>query len=152
MKKLIIKTKADRKRGLSDIWATLLGIIVGLGILASVMVVYKQAQNSSTLTAKTQQLMSISTEVESMFNTQPSYGTTGADLTNTVKGASSLPDSSFSGVAIAVDATDNTVFDITMSNLPAKTCQRIALSDLGVNATADASDCANGNLTVAYAR
>lgn len=38
-----------RNRGLSDIWATLLGIIVGLGILGSVMLVYRQATFSTRI-------------------------------------------------------------------------------------------------------
>lgn len=32
--------REDRQRGLSDIWATLLGMIVGIGILGSVTLVY----------------------------------------------------------------------------------------------------------------
>ena len=151
MKKFLLKNKATRKRGLSDIFTVLLGLLIGVGLFAATMMIYKQTQNTSTLSTKIQQLMSISSEVEGIYATQPTYGTASADLTTTIKAASSLPDAQFNDVAIAV-GTDNSTFDMTLSSLAPKICQRLALSDLGTNATADASDCDNGNLTVNYAR
>jgi len=150
--KTFLKIEKGRKRGLSDIFTVLLGLLIGVGLFAATMMIYKQTQNTSTLSTKIQQLMSISSEVEGIYQTQPTYGNTGVDLTATIKSASSLPDTQFTGVTIAVGNGNNKSFDLTLANLSEKVCNRLALSDLGTDATADASDCANGNLTVNYSK
>ncbi|MCW3782576.1 PulJ/GspJ family protein [Defluviimonas salinarum] len=143
------KLNAMRKRGFTLI-ETVLVLAVGLGLIVGGIIFFQQAQASSDLTDKTRVAVGVSSEVRSQFRTAASFGTAGTDITAAVSAASSLPAATYN--ALQVIAQDQE-FDLLFANLNEKVCNRMALpaTDLGPNSTKTA-DCANGNLTVTYAR
>lgn len=139
----------DRKRGLSDIWATLLGIVVGLGILASVLVVFKQATFSTHVAAEQKAVMRVSAEVKATLGFTSSYGPDGLDITETVKAASMLPEEGFRGITIT--AHDQS-FSVDVKTGSTKECARLATLDFGLDATLDASQCSSLILGVTFSQ
>lgn len=128
-----------RLRGLSDIWATLLGIIVGLGILGAVMLVFRQATFSSHIAAEQQSIMQVSTEVKSILKGRSSYGASGTDITSEIIDASMVPASGFKNVTIiALDQS----FQINFQTGSMKECARLATLDFGEDTVLHTSSCA----------
>lgn len=84
----------------------------------------------------------------SICQSQVTFGDPGDDLTEIVKSASTLPDTSFQDVTIMSLSSS---FAISIQSDDQKACARLAMQDYGEDSIMTQDDCANGGgLLVAF--
>lgn len=166
------KIMKARQRGY-DLVQVSISIAIVIGLTVGGLMLASKVSSSATYSDKVRTAVSLSTEIRDQYRTASDFSdltTTGNALsggitadaangsasTGNVVGTafalrSGMSDAMFSDVQIGPDSATNG-FIIDLINLDEDVCERLGIANLGPNGTPDASDCANGVLTINYSR
>ena len=156
-----------------DIVGSLWGILIGLLLLGAVVAVGVRAMNNNKISNALTDITQIQASIQTVYGQAGSYGT----LTNAValnvpnlvpddwNVAGAITDQWSGAVTLVVDPNTASRFDITLGNLPAEACVKLATSvkallvtlptggaqSMPVDPGTAATDCAaGGNVTFVF--
>lgn len=129
-----------------------LGLLAAvLGTLAIVGFVVKQSEDQRTMISVAEEVRQIGANLASYDDIAP----VGSDAAAGTAGVKTEAIAAISEISpkvwkkVSVTSADQS-FIVAMSDLKTTACNRMALNNLGPNATADTTNCATGTLAVSY--